>query len=176
MLSAACAPSQTFRPAASPTSDRPQEAGAAVSVVGARPYVIESSRAVGQLWFASRLGNHWSIAGIGSFDDEAVLAGAALRWDALRSDRFAGGIEAEAGFLYASMSVPLALRLWQEVWLYSNPRLGNWGPELSGFVPVGLSAELYRGVFLRAEAQYSWEDFKYYNRRRHLGIAVGYRW
>jgi hypothetical protein len=59
---------------------------------------------------------------------------------------------------------------------YCSPRIGNWGASLTGFSPCGISADLYRGLELRAEVQLGWAGFEYYERRLHLGLGVAQQW
>ena len=73
-------------------------------------------------------------------------------------------------------SVPLALRIIDQTWLYSAPKLGNWGPEITPFVPLGLTVRIVDGFSLRCEGQLSWADWKYYNRRLHLGLGGAIQW
>jgi hypothetical protein len=70
----------------------------------------------------------------------------------------------------------MSVRLFDETWLYTSPRLQTWTDELGVGLPFGLSAGLLSGLSLRAEAQVSWADFVYYNRRVHLGAAAVYTW
>lgn len=173
---AGCAPSQSFRPADVLGSARAHELGLAVSNVGARPYVSEPARALAQGWWTERLGERWSVSTLVAFDAEAALGGAAVRYDALRTRWVGLGAEAEVGLFWAALSLPAALRLWDGGRLYATPRLGNWGPALTAFVPLGLAVELPGGWSLRGELQLSWADFTYYDRRLHSGLAAAWRW
>jgi hypothetical protein len=118
----------------------------------------------------------WSVTALAAFDTSSALGGAGLRWDAFRSSRFELATELEGGFAWASVSAPASLRLWPGALLYTSPRFGNWGSELTPFLPVGLSAEIIDGILIRAEAQVSWSDFQYYNRRVHWGFAIAHQW
>jgi hypothetical protein len=175
-LSVACAPSQSFRPAGVLPTDRMHEVGLAVSSVGPRPYVDERARPVAEAWGDTRLGEHWISTALLGFDESALFAGGALRFDALRMRHFAASAEAELGFAWAAVSLPLALRFTDRFVAYCSPRLGNWGTHLTGFVPCGLSADIYDGLGVRGEVQFSWENFEYYNRRVHWGLAVTQEW
>jgi hypothetical protein len=93
----------------------------------------------------------------------------------LAEDRLAGGVEAELGYAWAAVSLPVSVRLFDQSFLYSAPRLGTWSDGAIFGVPLGVSVRVYDGFILRAEAQLSWQGFKYYNRRTHLGGAVVYQ-
>ena len=171
-----CAPSQSFRPAGAPGLGREHELGLAVSSVRPRPYVTEPTREVGQAWWATRLGGPWSLATLVAFDASALAAGAALRIDALHTRKFTLSAEAEGGFGWGAVSLPVALRVWKDVGAYCSPRIGNWGAVLTPFLPCGVQGELLDGLLLRGELQLSWAEFEAYNRRAHWGVAVAHQW
>lgn len=170
-----CAPAQSFRPASALTADRQAEVGVALASVGSRPYVEERARPMAQGWWSSRLGRRWQSSVLLGFDQSALLAGGALRFLAAQG-RFWAAAEVEAGFAWAAVSLPVAVELWQPLGLYCSPRVGNWGVELSGFVPCGASIELGSGLVVRVELQLSWAGFAYYNRREHVGLGLIQQW
>jgi hypothetical protein len=172
----ACAPSQTFRPAGSIPSGRTEEVGLAVSSVEPRPYVNESTQRLGQAWWTLQFRERWSVTALAAFDTSAALGGVAMRWDAFQSSRFALSTELQLGFVWAAASASASVRLWPGGLIYTSPRLGNWGSEVTPFLPVGLAAEIIEGTVVRAEMQVSWSDFQYYNRRIHWGVAVAHQW
>lgn len=145
-------------------------------MVGPRPYVVESSHGEGQLWFTDRLAPWLSISGVGAFDAATVKGGAAVLARYVTTDRFVAGVGAEAGFAWYAGSLSAAGRLFDDTWIYAAPRISNWGVFVTPGIPVGLTTRVYDGFRLRAEAQFSWEDFKYYNRRLHLAAAAAYEW
>jgi hypothetical protein len=171
----ACAPSQSFRPARLVGEDA-HEVGIALSNIEARPYVVEPTQRVGQGWWATPLNEHWSLAIAAAFDASAVVGGAGLRFSIARSRRVALAVELELGLFYAGVSIPAALGLWPGGALYCSPRLGNWGPDVTPFLPCGLAVEIIDGFSVRAEGQLSWAEFQYYNRRAHWGFAVAHHW
>jgi hypothetical protein len=128
-----------------------------------------------QGWWSTRVGRRWQSSVLLGFDQSALLAGGALRF-LLVQDRLWAAAEVEAGFAWAAVSLPLALELWQPVDVYCSPRLGNWGAELSGFLPCGASIDVSDGLVLRGELQLSWADFAYYNRRVHVGLGLVQQW
>lgn len=172
----ACAPSQSFRPAGALLDDRSQEFGLALSSVEPRPYVNESTQRVGQLWWTTRLEGQWSLSALAAVETDAAVGGAALRWDALRSKHVDVAGELELGLFWASAAVLGSLELWHGTAVYCSPRVGNWGPDVTPFIPVGLTSEIFDSMVLRAEAQLSWADFEGYNRRLHWGLALAHQW
>lgn len=156
--------------------DRSLELGVGVARVSPRPYVEESSADVGQAWVTGELSrNRVALSAITAFDSDALAVGGALRVNAIYTDRFSGGFEGEIGYLWGGFSVPMAVRLFDQTHVYTAPHLFNWGIDLAFGIPVGLSVRVYDGFVLRAEWQRSWQDFKYYNRREHLGVAAAYQ-
>lgn len=173
---AACAPSQGFRPAGMPDADRPRELGLAFSSVEARPYVEETAQYLGQAWWSLRLDERWALTTLAAFDSSAVAGGAALRVEIASGKRAALAAEVEGGVAWGAVGVPATLRLWRGSALYTAPRLGTWGSEITPFIPLGLSAPIARSIALRAEAELSWAGFRYYNRRLHWGFAIAHQW
>jgi hypothetical protein len=173
-LGVACAPAQSFRPAGALPNDGQGEVGVGFSRVGPRPYVAEGARPMAQGWWSTRWGETWLSSVLFGFDQSAVLGGWALRKDIVQS-RFSASAEAELGVLWGALSLPVSLRF-DRVQPYCAPRIGTWGPDLTGFLPCGLSLGPWQGFALRGELELSWADFAYYNRRLHLGIAVAQQW
>jgi hypothetical protein len=159
-----------------PDPERPHELGVAFSSVGARPYVEETAQYVGQAWWTLRLDERWALTTLAAFDSSAAAAGAALRVEIASGQRAALAAEAEAGVAWAALGLPATLRIWPGGALYTAPRLGTWGSDITPFVPLGASVQLARSIALRAEAELSWADFRYYNRRLHWGIALAHQW
>jgi hypothetical protein len=173
---AACGPIANFRPASGLMPDRSLEVGTGVARVSPRPYVDEEPATAGQVWVTGEVGDHrMALSAVSAFDDDAIGVGGALRVNAIRADRFAGGVEAELGYGWFSLSLPMALRLVDQSFFYVGPRLFNWSLDPGFGIPVGLSVRVYDGFILRAEWQRSWQGFKYYNRRDHLGAAAAYQ-
>jgi hypothetical protein len=151
------------------------EFGAGATAVSPRPYVIEDWSAVGALWVTSEFTQRSDLSAIVAFDDDALALGGAYRLYYLEHDRFSGAAEAELGFAWGAFSLPIALRLIDQTRLYASPRIGNWGTDPIFGIPVGVSVRIHRGFILRAEWQRSWQDFAYYNRRDHFGVAGAYQ-
>jgi hypothetical protein len=171
----ACGPIASFRPAPGLMPGRSLEVGAGAAMVTARPYVNESAAGAGELWVTGAIGEHGEVAAIGAFDTDALGVGGAMRVYALRADRVALGAEVELGYAWAALSLPAALRLFDQTFVYTAPRIGNWSFDACFFIPVGASVRVYDGLFVRAEWQRSWQDFQYYNRRDHFGAALAYQ-
>jgi hypothetical protein len=173
---AACAPSQGFRPAGMLDAERPRELGVAFASVEARPYVEETAQYLAQAWWTLRLDERWTLTTLAAFDSSAAAAGAALRFEIASGQRVALAAEVEGGVAWAAVGVPATLRIWRGSALYTAPRLGTWGSDITPFVPLGVSASITRSLAVRAEAQLSWADFRYYNRRLHWGFAIAHQW
>lgn len=153
--------------------DRSLEVGAGIAKVTRRPYVDEPSASAGQVWVSGEVAHRRiGLTAIAPFDDDAAGFGGALRVNALRTDRLAIGNEVELGYAWFGLSLPVAVRLFDQSHVYTAPRLFNWSRDLAFGIPVGASFRLYDGFILRAEWQRSWQDFKYYNRRDHYGAAL----
>jgi hypothetical protein len=174
-LLAACSPIASFRPAAGFVPGNSLEFGLGAVTISRRPYVIEEPRAIGQFWVSSEQSPSRNLTILGAFDDQALSLGASLRLRFVRTHAFVAAADGELGYLFAGLSLPLAVRVVDEVWLYAGPRLGNWGVDPSFGAPIGASVLVYDGFQLRGEWQRSYQDFKVYNRRDHFGIAAGYQ-
>ncbi len=155
--------------------DRSLEVGVGAAMVTKRPYVSEPARGAGQLWVTGEPTRWLSLSGITVFDTGAAGAGGAVRINYLRSSDFVAGVEGEAGFAWLGASLPLAFRIFDQTWLYGGPRIANWGIDPVGGFTGGLSARIKGGFILRAETQVSWQGFKYYNIRKHFGLAAAYQ-
>ena len=172
-----CAPMADFRPpSALVRGDRTFEMGGGGVYVSPRPYVVEHAHGMGQLWFTGRAARWLSLSAVGAFDTQSALGGGAALARFLTTDRVVAGVGAEAGFAWAGASLSGAARLFDDAWIYTSPRVYNWGKFLAVGIPVGVSIPVVSGFVVRAEGQTSWESLKYYNRRLHLGAAVAYEW
>jgi hypothetical protein len=177
LVCAACGPLATFRPASALLdSERTAEVGAGVVALSPRPYVEESTRVTGQLWGTLEAAEWLKLSAIGAFDDEAAVGGLEAMAVPLHTYRVAAGVGVEAGFAWAGISLPLAVRPFEPVWIYSSPALRTWGDgkEFLVGVPLGVSVSIASWLDVRAEAQVSWAEFKSYNRRVHYGLAAAH--
>lgn len=169
----ACAPLAAFRPASGLMGDRTFEVGAGGALQSPRPYVDEPMAAAGQVWATTRATRRITVSGVAAFDAEGFALGLAPRFDLLRTDRFAAGLEPQLGFAWGALSVPLAVRILDETWIYTSPRVGTVGLDPALHVPVGLSARFYEGFMLRLEYAVLWTgELSYYQQRRIVGIAL----
>jgi hypothetical protein len=184
VLPCACAPMAEMRPGNGMMVDRTYEAGAGAVNVSPRPYVTEDSTTTGLAWFSGNPSQKFTITGISTFDYSTneegnkkfhITGGLAGRWNALRYDRFGGGVEAQAGWGWGALVLPVAVRLFDQTWLYASPRFGTINRYLSYGTPIGLSVRVWDGLMVRGEWQISWEDFKYYNRRQHFAAGIAYQ-
>jgi hypothetical protein len=175
VLTYGCAPPADFRPpAALVFTNKTFEVGAGVVNVSKRPYVDEPSRNIGQSWLTLRAASWVSFSAISAYDREGAAGGAAALFRVLRTDRLVLGTSVEAGYAWGGLSASSAVRLLEDSWIYTAPRLANWGDSVSVGIPVGISIQLVSGFHLRTEVQWSWEDLKSYNRRVHTGLAAAY--
>lgn len=171
-----CAPLGTLRPASGLMPARSGEVGLAGVALGPRPYVTESTELAGQAWATLEPLDWLSVSAITAVSADAAAAGGAVRWNAFRTRRTAGGIEAEAGYAWVAGSLGFAVRTFGETWLYAAPRVGTLGFSWTVGTPVGVSAAVWDGLIVRAEAQVSWAELKHYNRRVHGGLGVAWQW
>jgi hypothetical protein len=174
-LTFGCAPVAMMRPPGVLGDDRQYEAGAALASLGKRPYVEESRQYTGQAWFSADVKRWLTLSGIAAADNSGAAAGGAARWNALRTGRFAVGPEVEFGFAWAAASIGGSARVFGRNYVYTAPRFGTMGSHWAVGVPAGVSVDLTHGFALRAEAQLSWQELKYYNRRLHLAAGVAYQ-
>jgi len=154
---------------------RGAELGAAGVVVSPRQQVEEPARAAGQLWAMTRAGGRFTLSAIGAFDDDALGLGVAARFDAIETDRFAGGVELELGYAWAALSLPVAVRMFGRSWAYSGPRLSTWGIQPLASLPAGASFHAGDGVFVRAEGQVLIQDFVWGQPRWTAGLGAAYQ-
>ena len=175
----ACQPLASFRPASGIGADRDVEVGFGAGALGSKPFAVQGKLSgSGQLWISSEAADWLLLTGVLAIGETrrapqtAVAAGAAARVQAVELDRFALGAELELGWLWGALLVPMALRLFDETWLYAAPRFGSFGDELSAGFLAGISLHLHGGVFLRAETQWTWPRLDPFERRIYAGGAL----
>jgi hypothetical protein len=175
-MMASCAPLGTFRPVSALMNDRDREIGLGAVTVSPRPYVDEPWRQAGQLWFSTKATSWLNLSAISTFDAQALGVGIGGTALIVQSNRFAAGVEAEAGYGWAAAGIPIAGRLFEQTWIYASPRVTNYGiyPALS--LPAGLSVHLEKGAFVRLEYQASWVNLQAYELRHHFGTAMVVQW
>src|SRR5262245_55807721 len=117
----ACSPIANLRPASGLMPGKKLEVGGGVAAVSPRPYVNEDWEGAGQVWVSGDTSSLISLSAIGAFDTDAFAAGGALRVNLVHESRFAFGVEGEAGYAWAALSLPAAVRLFDESWVYSAP-------------------------------------------------------
>lgn len=170
---ASCAPQSNFRPASGIMSDRSFEVGGGGTLVGPRPFVDEPTQGAGQLWFSGRAAKNLTLTGIGAIEASAFALGGGARIDVVRTNRFAFGPEVELGFLWAALNVGAAVRLFDQTYVYTAPRLGSRGADWALDIPGGLSVRVYEGIMLRAEYRVAWTgELSYFQQRRIAGAAL----
>jgi hypothetical protein len=172
----ACGPLASFRPASGLMDGRTMELGLGAAAVSPRPYVAEPWAHAGQMWLTAEAKSWLHLSGIAAFDPQAMGVGGGARALLLRAYRVRGGVDAEAGYGWGAMSLPFALRLFEENWFYASPRVSSYGIEPIVGVPIGLNLHVQRGAFLRIEYQSSWARLQAFNQRHHLGAALAVQW
>jgi hypothetical protein len=171
-----CGPFATFRPASTFMGGGTKEIGLGAATVSPRRYVDEPWLEAGQLWFSGKATPWLTLSGIAAFDPKAIGVGGGATFLLVRADRFAGGLEGELGYGWGAAGVPVAIRIFEQNWIYGTPRVANFGIYPTLELPVGVSAHLHRGAFLRLEYQSSWAQFDRFNQRNHLGAALAVQW
>ena len=176
LLLSSCAPLGELRPASGMMPGKTFEIGSGVVHVSPRQYVEESPSNTGMLWGSADVSRVINLSIISAFDTNALAVGAAVRVNALKYDRFAGGVELQLGHAWGALVLPVAARLFDQTWVYASPRFGTLGRDLAFGAPVGVSVRVWNGLAVRGEVQTSWKDFKYYNRRIHSALGVAWQW
>jgi hypothetical protein len=169
---AGCAPLATLRPAAPLLCGRTFEVGAGVVALSSKPYAPEPWRGAAHLWLDGRVTRWLDVGGVASADLSGAAAGATARAHLVTTGRFALSADAELGWAWGALAVPVAVRLFDETWLYAAPRFGNFGGRPTLGIPAGLSVRITGATFVRVEAQVSWPDLSPYERRVHVALAV----
>jgi len=176
LVAVGCAPLASLRPAAAPMPGRTMEVGVGGALVSPRPHVQEPWRGAGQLWLSGAVSDRLVLSALAFFDDQAAGGGGAARLVLVDVDRVRAGVEVELGWLWAAGALPMAVRLFDQTWLYASPRLGNLGDELTPGVPFGLSVRVHDGLSVRLEGQPSWADFDAHQLRFHGALGVAWQW
>lgn len=156
----ACAPAAMLRPPV-PMPDAQNELG--VGGVYNAPIAtteVEDPRATGgglglgpagQVWYARHFSDRFSLGGV-VFGGLAagVGGGVQARIMAVTGEKFRLGIDAEGGFLWGAVGVPVGVRLSDRVWAYAAPGVGYRAAQLAR-LPVGLSIRVGDHVLLTPE-------------------------
>jgi len=174
-VATACAPPANLRPLGGLPEGRSLEVGGAFAGVSPRPYVNERWRYVGQAWTTGRVTKALNLSAVTAFDTSGFALGGAAQLECFHSSHLSLGGEVEAGYLWAGLSLQASVRLVGELRIYTAPRIGNWGGYWAPGIPLGVSIPLPEHFVLRGEAQMSWADFNYYNRRTLFAGALVYQ-
>lgn len=176
VLGTGCGPLATLRPISALTAQGTHELGLGAVAVSPRPYVDERWSQAGQVWFTTKATPWLQLSGISAFDTNALGAGLGATGLVVRGRSFMAGVEGEAGYGWAAAGIPFAARLFEQTWIYGEPRVTNFGKNASLGTPVGLSLHVEKGAFLRLEYQASWEQLQRYNLRHHLAAGFAVQW
>lgn len=82
------------------------------------------------------------------------FAGAALRPRLLETDRLVLGLDGQVGLLWASLGVPLAARVNERVWIFTEPSVGLRNTGLFD-LPLGVALHVHDRVDLSVQADYA---------------------
>jgi hypothetical protein len=165
-----------LRPISALEGQATHELGLGTAAVSPRPYVDEPWSHAGQLWFTAKVTPWLQLSGISAFDATALGVGVGATAALVRGESFMAGVEADAGYGWVAAGIPLAVRLFDQTWIYSEPRVTNFGMYPALVTPIGLSLHIDKGAFLRLEYQASWEQLQKYNLRHHLGAGFAVQW
>jgi hypothetical protein len=171
-----CGPLASLRPISALNAQSANELGLGTVAVSPRPYVDERWSHTGQLWFTMRATPWLQLSGISAFDASAIGIGVGATASLVRAQSFVAGVGGEAGYGWAAAGLPLAARLFDQTWIYAEPRVTNYGIYPLFGAPVGLSLYVDRGAFLRLEYQASWERVQAFNLRHHLAAGFAVQW
>ncbi|MCA9539670.1 MAG: hypothetical protein KC620_12325 [Myxococcales bacterium] len=170
-----CAPAGNLRPMLPMLPDRHLEFGTAWTAVGPRPVGHDDWAQGAQAWATGQPVTWFDVSVVGAFDGTHGTAGLAMRYRALETDRVGLGLGLEVGTGWAGLNLPVAVRVFDGVWMYSSPQLGTWGKDETVRLPIGLNVEVIDAVQLRTEAEMNYPAFDPYQRRLHLGVGVAYQ-
>lgn len=171
-----CAPAASFRPAAPLLEGQQFEVGAGAVAVSPRPYVqTDEWRGGGQAWGTWAAASWLELSLIAAADPEAALGGVAGRLRLFDADRFASAFDLELGFAWATVSLPIAVRLFDWTWIYATPAVGSWGRDVTVRGALGLSVRVVERLFVRVESQLNYPTLDAYQRRVHLGAALAWQ-
>lgn len=93
----------------------------------------------------------------------------------IERERLVVGLDAQIGMLWYSLGVPVAARLSDRIWLYTEPSVGG---RYTGIVnmPVGVSIEMAERARLSAEVDYLMGDMGYIDGPAVLGtVGLSFR-
>jgi len=171
-----CGPLATLRPISALAGQGSRELGLGAVAVSPRPYVDERWSQAGQLWFTAKATPWLQLSGISAFDAGALGVGLGATALLVRGSSFMAGVQAEAGYGWAAGGLPFAARLFDQTWIYAEPRVTNLGIYPAVGTPIGLSLHIEKGAFLRLEYQASWERLQSFNLRHHLAAGFAVQW
>lgn len=169
-----CAPAAHMRPLVPLLPNHDGELGMAYTAVGPRPVGQDPWRSGAQAWGTLQPTASFDMSLVGVFAD-TFSAGLALRWRALETSAFAAGLGAELGVGWLAVNLPFAVRVQDQVWIYSAPQYGAWGVDETIRLPLGVDVEVSEELHVRGEAQLNYPDFDPYKRRVHMGLGLAFQ-
>lgn len=176
----ACAPSISMPPPVPFAADQRREVGAAGMLGQTFPYPEADLPWGVKVWGVWKLGERTDLGGVmGAGYPGFYSAGLMFRYFPVQNERFRLGVQAEGGYAWASLGVPVAYAVTPRLWLYTEPELGA---SMSGplSVPLGVSYSAGEHVQLDLEvgviSLLQSERFGYLGQPAAYGsLGVGYR-
>jgi hypothetical protein len=189
----ACAPPTSLPPPVPMAADQAVEFGGAATggaylttsrscpeSQGCSPELDPTYGADAQLWLSTPVGDRGTLGALLFGGTTTVIGGGGFGRVKLNSspDSYIG-LQGSAGWLWASVGVPLSVRVAGDTWLYTSPSVGF---HFTGLVslPVGVSVHLAEDVLLNAELNYTTDvmtSLGYYEVPLvHAGLGIAKRW
>lgn len=170
----ACAPAAATRPITG-SMDEPNEVGGGVNYSTPLSPSVRCGNelfgcnpgANGQLWYQHRFGERFTLGGTLYGGQTSLFGGGVLaRFHLLDSDRVNVGADVNAGWLWADVGVPVAVRVAGPFWVYTEPSVGFRYVQ-SVRVPLGVAVDIGDHISLSAEGSWGFDPFF------NVGSSVG---
>lgn len=183
-----CAP-PTSMPPPVPMASTDREIGVAVN--GAYP--INGDPIVGgdvQIWDMQKLGDRVDIGEVVFAGTSSVVGGGGfLRYRLNNGKGFYFGGQAEIGLGWGGLGLPVAGKIGDKLWLYTNPTFRVVLSDITGDIPnltlapqihlpMGVSLGLGNGFRVSSEvnASYGASEFYYADGHARFGLSLAKRW
>jgi hypothetical protein len=163
----ACAPAVSMRPL-NTDMEHPNEIGLAGGYSGevtggggacSTELVACGGGPNGVLWYQHRFHERFSLGGTLFGGTTSIVGGGLLlRGHWVETDRFRLGTDLDGGFLWASLGVPMSVRVVDQLWFYTNPSIGARLVQPVRF-PLGVAWGVTENVWIQAEGAYGFDVF-----------------
>jgi hypothetical protein len=179
----ACAPAVTMRAPVPMTADQDLEVGFAGAWTGCASGefgctdLFAGQGPDGQFWFSRTIAPKVQLGFVGGLGlTQAVSFGGWGRFHLVQTDRFASGVDLEAGWLWAAVGVPMGWRLAGDTWIYTNPSVGL-RPSSTARLPLGLGIGFAEGARVDTEVFAAWTpNCCGWRDQVQYGAALGFAW